>query len=78
MPKPKLSITTESVPCYYKESVSQVEVMRIYRQLSNPKKVEILEDAMGYMQQFNGRTVEQCIALATRDFLGYEDYQLAE
>ena len=32
--------------------------------LSNPKKVEVLLDALDYMQQYNGRSVRTCICLA--------------
>jgi hypothetical protein len=36
------------------------------------KKAEILMDALDYMQQYNGRSKIQCIALA----MGYEQSQI--
>lgn len=39
-----------------------------FEKLSKPKKVEVLFDAIEYMQQYNGRSVRTCICLA----MGYK------
>lgn len=35
-----------------------------YENLSNKKKVEVLYNALFIMQQYNGRSIEDCILLA--------------
>lgn len=45
------------------------QVTSKFDKLSNAKKVEVLFDAIGYMQQYNGRTISTCICLA----MGYEE-----
>lgn len=44
------------------------EVLKEYVNLSNAKKVSVLNDAIDYMQQYNGRTKFLCVAMA----MGYE------
>lgn len=44
------------------------QVICKFDKLSNAKKVEVLFDAIDYMQQYNGRTISTCICLA----MGYE------
>lgn len=42
-----------------------------YETLSYKKKCEILEGALSYMEQYNGRSQFTCIAMA----MGYENYE---
>jgi len=45
------------------------DIRRQYEKLSSRKKVEILYEAIDYMQSYNGRSKILCIALA----MGYEN-----
>ncbi len=49
--------------------MTQQEIIDKFNKLSNPKKVEVLFDALGYMQQYNGRSIRTCICLA----MGFDD-----
>lgn len=44
------------------------QINEMYEKLSSPKKVNVLMSALNYMQQYNGRSITNCIALA----MGYE------
>lgn len=50
----------------YKMTTEQVTDK--FDKLSNKKKVNVLFDAIDYMQQYNGRSISECICLA----MGYE------
>lgn len=45
----------------------QEQIMDKYYNLSNKKKVEILESALVKMQQYNGRGCDDCICLSMID-----------
>lgn len=38
-----------------------------FEKLSNIKKVDVLFSALEYMQQYNGRTINECIKLAMEE-----------
>lgn len=40
------------------------QIQEKFRKLTGPKKIEILYDALDYMQQYNGRSKFLCIAMA--------------
>lgn len=44
------------------------EMCEKYNKLSNSNKVTILYSALGYMQSYNGRSINDCIFMA----MGYE------
>ena len=48
---------------------SQIENQ--FYKLTKNKQIEVLNDAIDYMQQYNGRTKLLCIAMA----MGYENYE---
>jgi hypothetical protein len=43
------------------------DILNKYENLSSKKKVKVLESAISYMQQYNGRSVDKCIELAMID-----------
>jgi hypothetical protein len=48
--------------------MSILNVIKQFDLLSNKLKVEVLLTALSYMQQYNGRTINECIVLS----MGYE------
>jgi len=44
--------------------MTKQEALELYEKMSYKKKVEVLWDALDLMQQYNGRTRYECIALA--------------
>lgn len=48
---------------------TETEIRTIFAKLSKTKKIEILWEALNYMQQYNGRSRFKCVALA----MGYEN-----
>lgn len=46
-------------------------IAKEFNALTKDKKIETLMEALDYMQQYNGRSKFNCIALA----LGYENYE---
>jgi hypothetical protein len=47
------------------------QILTKYEKLSLKKKIEVLDEALDYMQQYNGRSKLKCIALA----IGYDNYE---
>tara|TARA_R110000796_G_scaffold146955_3_gene263693 strand:- start:1600 stop:1833 length:234 start_codon:yes stop_codon:yes gene_type:complete len=47
------------------------EISTEFYKLTQNKRIEVLYDALDYMQQYNGRTKFMCIAMA----MGYENYE---
>lgn len=47
--------------------MSSEEIMEAYYDLPNKQKVEVLDSAISYMQQYNGRSVDSCIVLGMID-----------
>jgi hypothetical protein len=47
--------------------MSSEEIMEAYYDLPNKQKVEVLDAAIGHMQQYNGRSVDACIVLGMID-----------
>jgi hypothetical protein len=53
------------------KNLTSAQMYKKFENQTYKKRVSILLDALGYMEQYNGRTQLQCIALA----MGYEsDY----
>lgn len=50
------------------KSKTRIEIMSDYSSLSMSEKVDVLTSALYYMEQYNGRTRADCIALG----MGYE------
>ena len=50
------------------KTITRDEVLEIFTKKTNPKKVEILYDALDHMQRYNWNSKLNCIALA----MGYE------
>lgn len=48
-----------------------VDISEEFHTKTDKKKVEILYDALSFMQEYNGRTKFHCIAMA----LGYNNYE---
>ena len=46
-------------------------LLKRYHRLCDKSKVEVLLEALEYMQQYNGRTISDCIVLAQGG--GYRD-----
>jgi hypothetical protein len=46
------------------------QISNKYDKLTNIQKIEVLYNAIGYMEQYNGRTKFLCIALA----MGYDNF----
>lgn len=44
--------------------------MRSFRTLIKDRKIEVLWLALEYMQQYNGRTIQECIDLAMQHIYG--------
>jgi hypothetical protein len=55
-------------------------IMNKFLKLNKTTQNRILFRALGYMQQYNGRSVNTCVALATRDWLNlnYTDHEVME
>ena len=47
--------------------MTKEEILDNYHNLSNKYKVEVLEIALSYMQQYNARTIKDCIILGMTD-----------
>lgn len=43
------------------------DIISVYDNLTSKIKVEVLYSAISYMQQYNGRSVDECISLAMQD-----------
>ncbi len=48
--------------------MTEQSIIDKFEKLFNPKKVDVLFDALDYMQQYNCRSTRKCICLA----MGYE------
>jgi|TARA_R110000851_G_scaffold131429_1_gene265312 hypothetical protein len=46
-------------------------IAKEFSKLTQVKQIEVLYEALDYMQQYNGRSKTLCIAMA----LGYENYE---
>lgn len=49
--------------------MTQKELLENFRNLADKRKAEVLFAALGYMQQYNGRSQSWCIAKATSELL---------
>ena len=56
-----------------KGMLSLDEIVEVYYKLDCSSKVKILLEAMEYMQQYNGRSKSECIALSMGYYQIYED-----
>jgi len=54
-----------------KKKYTQAFIAKQFSELTQAKKIEILYEALDYMEQCNARTKMFCIAMA----LGYENYE---
>lgn len=54
-----------------KEYFTSAQITKEYNNLSDAKKCEILYEALDYMQQYNGRSKNLCIAMA----MGYQNHE---
>lgn len=57
--------------CEKKTVWTSQEIRTMFEKFSYIKQVGILMDALGYMQQYNGRSETDCIALA----IGYDNFE---
>ena len=48
---------------------TSADINKVYQALTKDKKIEILYEALDYMQQYNGRSKFLCVAMA----MGYDN-----
>jgi hypothetical protein len=52
-----------------KDELTGVQILRAFNNFGKDRKIQVLNWAINYMQQYNGRSKAYCIALATADLL---------
>lgn len=53
------------------EYFTSAHITKEFNKLTKDKKIEVLIEALDYMQQYNGRSKTLCIAMA----MGYDNYE---
>jgi hypothetical protein len=55
-----------------KNKYTRRDLLEKFEKLSSTKKIIILLEALNYMEQYNGRSLSDCVVLAMADFIGLE------